>query len=92
VVEADPQESDLTPCGESDRNKVAALVPVQYADDLNTVAAAMADWRDRAALRRGLDDAADGVEPVGRMHRITPSPLVVGAVVCVCAQCNAIAW
>jgi hypothetical protein len=41
VVEPDPQESDLTPCGEGDRTKVAALVPVQFAEDLDTVAAAM---------------------------------------------------
>jgi hypothetical protein len=30
VVQADPRESDLTPCGDADRQKVAEIVPVTY--------------------------------------------------------------
>jgi hypothetical protein len=34
VVQPDPRESDLTRCDQADREKVARLVPMTYADDL----------------------------------------------------------
>jgi hypothetical protein len=41
VVQPDPRESDLTPCGAEDRAKVAALLPMHYANDLETVVAVL---------------------------------------------------
>jgi hypothetical protein len=40
VVRSDPRESDLTPCTEQDRERVAAILPVKYENDRNRLAGA----------------------------------------------------
>lgn len=43
VVQADARESDLTPCGETDRKKVADLVPMMYREYREPLVAEAAD-------------------------------------------------
>jgi hypothetical protein len=37
VVQPDPRESDLTPCGEEERARVAKLIPMDYEDDRSEI-------------------------------------------------------
>jgi hypothetical protein len=41
VAQTDPRESDLTPCDESDRSKVAQLVPITYVQDRHDLVAGL---------------------------------------------------
>ena len=50
VAQPDPRESDLTGCTETDREKVAKLVPMTYANEPDDMTAQMASVNDQQQL------------------------------------------
>jgi hypothetical protein len=50
VAQPDPRESDLTPCEQDDRERVAALVPVTYENDRERIVSLMASAEQRQDL------------------------------------------
>jgi von Willebrand factor type A domain/Aerotolerance regulator N-terminal len=50
VVQSDARESDLTPCSDEDRKRVAELLPLQYENDRARIAAALKTTRTKQDL------------------------------------------
>jgi hypothetical protein len=50
VAQPDPRESDLTPCEQDDRDRVAALFPVTYENDRERIVTLMASAEQRQDL------------------------------------------